>query len=235
MTTVIVQSQDAITLVGGGPVTRRDLAFARARAPVVVAADSGADRALAAGVMPTAVIGDFDSISESAKSVIAPERQFRIAEQDSTDFDKVLRSIAAPFVLALGVTGAQLDHGLAVLNALVRHRGAPCLLISGKDVIFHAPERVQLTLKVGDRFSLFPMGQVMGSSHGLHWPIDGLCLAPDGKTSTSNKVSAPQVNLQFDRPGMLVILPRARLDAAISALVPQWRGPHRGRRGVRGE
>ena len=235
MNGVIVQSQDAVTVVGGGPVTRRDLALAVARAPVVVAADSGADRALAAGVMPTAVIGDFDSISDRAKAAIAPERLFRIAEQDSTDFDKVLRSVDAPFVLALGVTGAQVDHGLAVLNALVRHRGYPCLLISGKDIIFHAPGTVELTLKVGDRFSLFPMGQVMGTSRGLHWPIDGLRLAPDGKTSTSNKVSEAKVQLRFDRPGMLVIVPRARIDAVISALVPKWRGRHRAPRGVHAE
>ena len=234
MNGVIVQSQDAVTVVGGGPVTRRDLALAMARAPVVVAADSGADRALAAEVMPRAVIGDFDSISDAARAAIAPERLFRIAEQDSTDFDKVMRSVDAPFVLAVGVTGAQVDHSLAVLNALVRHRGCPCLVISGRDVIFHVPQAVELALKVGDRFSLFPMGPIMGTSRGLHWPIDGLRLAPDGKTSTSNKVSEPKVQLRFDQPGMLVIMPRARLDAAISALVPKWRGPHRGRRGVRG-
>jgi thiamine pyrophosphokinase len=234
MNGVIVQSQDAVTVVGGGPVTRRDMAFAMARAPVVVAADGGADRVLAAGVMPAAVIGDFDSISDAARGAIAAERLFRIAEQATTDFDKVLRSVEGPFVLALGVTGARVDHGLAVLNALVRHRGCPCLVISGMDVIFHVPQAVEMTLQVGDRCSLFPMGAVAGTSRGLHWPIDGLAMAPDGVIGTSNRVSAPQVSLRFDQPGMLVILPRARLDAAINALVPKWRGPHRGRRGVRG-
>ena len=235
MNGVIVQSQDAVTVVGGGPVTRRDLALCMARAPVVVAADGGADRVLAAGHMPHAVIGDFDSISQAAQAAIAPDRLFPIAEQDSTDFAKVLRSVDAPFVLALGVTGARVDHGLAVLNALVRHKGCPVLVISGVDVIFHAPIAVALTLQVGDRFSLFPMGPISGKSQGLHWPIDGLALAPDGKTSTSNKVSERQVCLEFDGPGMLVILPRARLDAAISALVPKWRGRHRAQPDVRAE
>jgi thiamine pyrophosphokinase len=35
---------------------------------------------------------------------------------------------------------------------------------------------------------------------------------------TSNRVVAPRVRLEFDGPGMLVILPRARLDAAITAV-----------------
>jgi thiamine pyrophosphokinase len=35
---------------------------------------------------------------------------------------------------------------------------------------------------------------------------------------TSNQVVARSVRLEFDGPGMLVILPRRRLDAAIAAL-----------------
>ena len=178
MKQVIVQSQDAVCLVGGGPVTRRDIAFAMARAPLVVAADGGADRALAAGVMPAAVIGDFDSLSDAGRSAIAEDRLFHIAEQETTDFDKALRSIDAPFVLALGVTGARLDHELAALNALVRHQGAPCIVIGAKDVVFHVPREVTLRLSVGDPVSLFPMATVQGLSRGLHWPIDGLKFAP---------------------------------------------------------
>ncbi len=235
MKTVIVQSQDAVTVVGGGPVSRRDLGFAMSRAPIVVAADGGADRVLAAGLMPQAVIGDFDSLSQAAVAAIPAERQFKIAEQESTDFDKVLRSVDAPFLLGLGVTGARVDHELAVLNALVRHRGPPCVVISSQDVIFHAPLRLELALKVGDRLSLFPMGAVTGTSRGLFWPIAGLQFVTGGQSGTSNRVAAREVTLQFDQPGMLVILPRARLDAVISALVPKWRGPRRAPRGVRGE
>ncbi len=234
MKKVIVQSQDAVTLVGGGPVTRRDLAFAMARAPLVVAADGGADRVLAAGVMPHAVIGDFDSISEAGRKAIAAERQFRINEQETTDFDKALRSVSAPFVLALGVTGARMDHGLAVLTALVQHAAQPCVVIGPQDLAFHVPSAVTLHLKVGDRISLYPMGPVTGKSKGLHWPIDGLQFSPGGVIGTSNRASEPEVDLRFDQPGMLVILPRARLDAALSALVPKWRARLTGRRGVPG-
>ena len=65
-------------------------------------------------------------------------------------------------------------------------------------------------------------------------PIDGLQFETGGQSGTSNRASAAKVQLRFDGPGMLVILPRARLDAAISALVPQWRGRHRAQRGVPG-
>jgi thiamine pyrophosphokinase len=216
----IVQSPAGVTLVGGGPVALRDLRAALRRAPLAVAADSGADRLLAAGIVPAAVIGDFDSLSPGARAALPPDRLHPVEDQDTPDFDKALARIAAPFVLALGFAGARIDHGLAVLNALVRRPAPPCLVIGPRDFAFAAPARLTLRLVPGDPLSLFPLAPVTGTSTGLHWPIDGLAFAPGGFIGTSNRVTAPQVRLTFDAPGMLVILPRPRLGAALAALVP---------------
>jgi thiamine pyrophosphokinase len=220
MNQAIVESSGGVTLVAGGPVTRRDLALALRRAPVLVAADGGADRALAAGHLPQAVIGDLDSLTPAARKAVGKARLHRVAEQETTDFDKALRHIAAPFVLALGVLGGRLDHELAVLNALVRSTRR-CLLIGAQDVVFAAPAGVDITLglKPGDRLSLFPMAPVAGHSRGLRWPIAGLHFAPDGGIGTSNAATDGPVSLHLDAPGMVVILPRARLDAALAALI----------------
>jgi thiamine pyrophosphokinase len=217
----IVQSFGGITLVGGGPVSPAAIKAARIVAPVLVAADGGADRCLRAGMVPAAVIGDFDSISAHARGVLDAATLHPIAEQATTDFDKALRSVAAPFVLALGFTGARIDHQLAVFNVLVRRADQVCIVVGAKDVVFHAPPHLTLPMRVGDRFSLFPMAPVTGHSQGLFWPIDGYDFTPAGITSTSNRVSERQVRLQMDGPGMLVILPRARLQVAINALVRQ--------------
>lgn len=217
----IVQSPDGVTLVGGGPVSKAELALALRFAPRIVAADGGADRVLAAGLMPEAVVGDFDSISAAARAAIPCERQHVIGEQATTDFDKALRSVQARFVLALGFTGARVDHGLAVLNSLVRHGERRCVLIGSRDVVFHAPARLVLEMRVGDRLSLFPMAAVTGRSAGLEWPIDGIGFAPDGMVGTSNRVVARRVVIEMDGAGMLVILPRVRLGAALTALLPE--------------
>ncbi|MGP3697449.1 thiamine diphosphokinase [Rhodobacter sp. NSM] len=223
MTQPIVKSTEGVTLVAGGPVTRRDLALSLARAPHLVAADSGADSALRLGRVPEAVIGDMDSLSEHGRESLGA-RVHHLPEQETTDFDKCLRNIEAPFVLALGVAGARIDHGLAVMNVLVRRKEPVCLLVGPQDVLFHAPPDLRLRLGVGDRLSLFPLAPVRGESRGLRWPIDGIDFAPDGRIGTSNAVSESEVRLSFDRPGMLVILPRTRLDAALRALVPAWAG-----------
>jgi thiamine pyrophosphokinase len=214
----IVQSTQGITLAGGGPFSARDLSFCRARAPVSVAADGGADRLLRLGVMPEAVIGDFDSLSDLARQRIPLARQHPMAEQATTDFDKALRSVTAPFVLGLGFAGARMDHGLAAFNTLVRRADKRCILIGPRDLAFAAAPEVELTLTPGETLSLFPMAPMTGDSEGLEWPIGGISFAPDGMIGTSNRVVGRRVRLRFDGPGMLVILPRRRLDAAIRAL-----------------
>jgi len=212
----IVQCPSGVTLVAGGPVLARDLAAARALAPHVVAVDGGADRALAQGVRPQAVIGDMDSISVAARASLG-DVLYEVAEQESTDFDKALRHIAAPFVLALGCLGGRVDHELAVLSVLVQRSGVPVLLIGREDVIFACPPVLDIAMRAGDRFSLFPFAPVTGRSEGLVWPIEGLAFAPGGRVGTSNQALG-RVRLAMDGPGMLVIVPRARLAVALAAL-----------------
>lgn len=213
---MILSSRQPVTLIGGAPVSRADLEAALALAPVVTAADGGADAALGFGLMPQAVWGDFDSISDHARQTIPPQNLHAVAEQDSTDFEKCLSRIDAPLVIAIGFCGARQDHFLAALSTLARRIGPPCILIAGDDVIAAAPPELQLDLAPGTRVSLFPMGPVSGRSTGLAWPIDGIGFAPDARIGTSNAATGP-VTLAITGP-MLLLLPRANLPQLASAL-----------------
>ncbi len=214
----VVAGTSAVTLVGGGVLRPSDLHAAMALAPVLVAVDSGADSVSAAGLTPKAVIGDLDSVSTAVRARLPADIFHEIAEQDSTDFDKALRHLAVPLVLAVGFTGARLDHELAVFHSLVMRPGHRCIVIGERDVVFHAPRRLGIDLAPGTRVSLFPMCPVTGRSRGLRWPIDGLSLHPAGRIGTSNEATGDDVEIETDAPGLLVILPRAELDAAVAAL-----------------
>lgn len=213
----IVQSVNGVTLLGGGEVSPACVTESLTIAPFLAAADGGADRALALGHQPQAVIGDFDSLSPAALAAIPPERQFRIEEQETTDFEKCLGLIRAPFILGLGFTGPRLDHALAVWNALVRRPQVHCLILGQRDLAFAAPPRLALPLAPGTRLSLFPMAPVRAEGSGLRWPVGGIGFAPDGRIGTSNEATGP-VSLAFSGPGMLVILPRDCLGLAVAAL-----------------
>lgn len=217
MSTQILHSCDNITIIGGGEVPPALLREALSVAPVLVAADGGADTALGCGHMPRAVIGDFDSISAQAQAAIPQARLHRVAEQESTDFEKCLRAVQAPLILGLGLLGPRIDHQLAAMNALVRFPNRRCILLGTEDLCFICPPALDLDLPVGTRLSLFPLAEVTGHSEGLCWPIGGLRFAPDGRVGTSNAVTGP-VRLRMDGPGMAVILPHAHLHAAIAAL-----------------
>jgi thiamine pyrophosphokinase len=218
-----VHDPSAVTLVGGGIVNRRDLDLSLSLAPRLVAADGGANRAASLGHLPEQVIGDLDSIAPDLRARLG-DRVLHVPEQDSTDLDKCLSRIRAPFVLGLGFDGARLDHTLAAMTSLTRHGSARVLLLAAEDIVFLAPPRLHLGLDVGERVSLFPMGQVAGRSTGLHWPIEGIPFTPEALVGTSNRASAPEVTLHSDRPAMLVLLERARLTDALSAVlaVPDW-------------
>ncbi|MDS9467246.1 thiamine diphosphokinase [Paracoccus sp. MBLB3053] len=212
----VLASAVPVTLIGGAPFPRSDLDAALNIGRTVAAADGGADQALAHGLLPEAVFGDFDSLSAHAKAVIPAERLHRIAEQDSTDFEKSLSRIRAPLVVAVGFSGARQDHFLANLSAMARRVGPPCILIAGSDVITLCPPRIGMDLPAGTRVSLFPMGSASGISEGLKWPIDGLKFASDGRVGTSNEAMGP-IDLAIDGP-MLLILPGSCLGLLAAAI-----------------
>ncbi|MEM8842990.1 MAG: thiamine diphosphokinase [Pseudomonadota bacterium] len=168
-------------------------------------------------LVPDWVIGDFDSLPHSARQQIPASRRIEIAEQDTTDFEKCLTSVNAPLILAVGFTGARIDHQLAVFNALVRHPDRNCIVVGPEDVIFAAPTSLMLDCPPAMRVSLFALREMRAMSTGLRWPIDEVRFAGDGELGTSNEAMGPVV-LEVDGPGMLVLLPRSALDLVIDAL-----------------
>ncbi len=179
---------------------------------------------MALGHRPEQVIGDLDSLDPALRTELG-DRVIHVPEQHSTDLDKCLARIVAPFVLALGFDGARLDHTLAAMTAITRHGRARIMMIAAADIAFLAPPRLQLRLAIGERVSLFPMGPVTGRSLGLHWPIDGIRFTPEALVGTSNRADATQVTLECDRAAMLVMLERTRLHMALQALLAaeDWR------------
>lgn len=216
----IVHTQQGVTLIGGVATDSDTLDLALSLAPILVAADGGADNALKLCQKPVAVIGDLDSLGAEARQELPAEIIHRIAEQETTDFEKCLQHVSAPLILAVGVTGGRMDHQSAVFSTLVRMPQTRCILIGEKDICFHCPPELHLPARPGDRVSLFPMAPCRGQSTGLRWPIDGIDFAPDGRIGTSNQATGETVTIRMAGAGMLVMLPREQLAGTIRAL--EW-------------
>jgi len=210
-------SPENVALLGGAAVSGALFDEVLSLCGPVIGVDGGAAHALSRGLMPDAVIGDMDSLSEADMARIPGERLHRIDEQMTTDFDKALRHVEAPLVLGAGFSGTRADHALAAYTVLLRHPDRRCLLAGEAEVVFLCPPEISLTPQPGSWLSLYPLGAVQGASDGLEWPINGLLLSPADRVGTSNRVTGP-VRMRFDAPLMLAIMPRAELAATARAL-----------------
>ena len=210
-----------VTLVGGGTLDLDMLEEARAHAPELVAADSGANRLASWRLVPGGVIGDMDSIADPGRWQSGPTRFLQFAEQETTDFEKCLYATRAPFYIGVGFTGSRVDHLLAVLHAMLARPEKTVVLLGETEAIaLLPPGRVlALGLEPGARVSLYPLRPVTGTrSRGLLWPVEGMTMAPGARIGTSNVATAPQVEVAFDAPGALVLLERRFLGALVRAV-----------------
>jgi thiamine pyrophosphokinase len=211
----------AVTLVGGGALDAGLLRAAHRLAPVLIAADGGADRLAELRLDPQAVIGDMDSIADPDRWRAGPAAFVHLAEQDSTDFEKCLYATEAPLYLAAGFTGRRIDHTLAVFHTLLRYAHKNIVLIGEHEVSALAPPDVtlRLTVRPGARVSIFPLLAVKAThSRGLSWPVEGLAFAPGQKIGTSNQATQPIIELAFDGPGALVMLETGALGSLAGAI-----------------
>lgn len=221
MTTLPIRFDGPVTLVGGGALTPEMLAEARAIAPDLVAADSAADRLAEMRLTPRAVVGDMDSIAEPERWQGGTTHFIRLAEQESTDFEKCLYATEAPFYLAAGFTGRRVDHMMAAFNAVLRHAAKSVVLIGEEEVMALAPpgRRLRLGVQPGAIVSIVPLVPVAATHcRGLEYPVRGLDFAPDGRTGTSNRAAQPVVEMTFDRPGAMLMLERRYLATLVGAL-----------------
>src|SRR4249920_1858938 len=112
-----------VVVLGGGPLSPRAVTEVLDDA-TVIAADSGLDHAVAAGLRPTVLVGDLDSISAHGKMwAYAHELDIEQHEpdKDATDTELALvRATAtdATQLLVLGAEGERFDHALGTLAAL---------------------------------------------------------------------------------------------------------------------
>lgn len=214
----IISETGLICLIGGGAVDFEAVQDLVARGAILVAADGGADHARAVGLRPVAVIGDMDSISPETRDQFG-DLLHHIPEQDSTDFEKSLRVLDVAGIIGFGFLGPRADHGLAAMQALARHQGAPVILQSAQDVVFHLPAHREMAFELprDTRVSLFPFASVACAAEGLRWPLDGLTFDPMGQIGTSNKATGGALRLMAKGAGLLAILPARHRDQVLQS------------------
>jgi len=177
------------------------------QAPIILAADGGANRCLAAGVPPDWVIGDFDSVEPSALEFAKNRRQ--VSDQSTTDCDKLLQlaiELGLPCIALMGSEGDRPDHTLATYHSALR---APIqtrfILRSGWAETLTA-SNWSANLPVGARFSILPLTISRAAATGLQWSFELQTLDASGFSSVSNRTVAETVEVTVESGAVIVFV-----------------------------
>jgi len=214
--------REPVVLLGGGECTSNVLLQLLQQSYPLIVADGGASHLEDTAIVPDLIIGDLDSL-ENQSHWESITRVVKLAEQDTTDFEKCLYSVDAPLFIAIGFTGKRLDHTLASLHAAAKYSSQKqVIVVSQDDIVLVCRSAQQVSLDKGMRFSIVPFEPIkFRRSTGLLYPLDGLTLAPTLMIGTSNEVLETKVSLETepDNDGAYaVILPLDALEAVIKQL-----------------
>ena len=200
-----------IVLIGGGPVVRTIPNLIKGLP--IVAVDGGLDSCIKYSMVPNYFIGDMDSASSSAKQYAKLNKipSNFVAEQETTDFEKALMHVDAIGYVCLGFLDGRLDHSLAVLHVIQKQsQKRPILLLGSEDVVLTGPNDFHISLPVGERISIWPLGKVSFEySTGLLYSLKNIEMVQGNLIGTSNSVSENSVQIilsEANRGTYLIIL-----------------------------
>ena len=175
---------------------------------LLIAADAGAKHILAIGLLPSKVIGDFDSLtpddllkleSTGAELIRYP------ADKDKTDLELAIdlaMEAGSANILVMAALGGRLDMTLSNISLLTR----PDLveidirLDDGLQEVVFCRSNLLIAGNPGDQVSLIPWGGTVEGvvSRGLHWPLNNESLEPSTTRSISNEMmeTSAEISIQ---------------------------------------
>ncbi len=203
-----------VVISGGRLADAADAAASVMKDDMVICADSGYLHALAMGLKPQAVLGDFDSVERDA--VVCETIISYPAHKDQTDTELCVRYAIArgcDEILLLGATGGRIDHELAnvFLLKLISDAGKKGSIYDGVSYVFLVADELILTGDVGDILSVIPVtAQVVGiTTRGLAYPLDNACMAFGPALGISNVFSESRAEVKIKEGLALVVWTKA--------------------------
>ena len=166
---------DAVIVAGGEfPTAPLPLEILQS-AQYVVCCDGAADRYIATGRVPDAIVGDGDSISAANRKKFAHLLHI-ITEQESNDQTKAVRFLmehGKRRIAIVGATGRREDHTIGNISLLIEYARAGCDVRSFTDHGVFIPCNGTTTHKCrkGQQVSIFSITAKEMSAQGLLYPI----------------------------------------------------------------
>lgn len=188
---------------------------------IIAAVDNGLTALDEAGIMPTHIIGDFDTADYKLKekymsmplinAVVLPENKELTDTQAAVELIISLNDSSYTVYILGALGGARPDHGLANIYILVHflNAGINAYLLDETSCIFLINKDTILNKNTYNRkyISLLPLTwQVKGVTlHGMKYPLDKAVITIGDSIGVSNEITESAAEVLIDE-GILIVI-----------------------------
>jgi thiamine pyrophosphokinase len=177
------------------------------RGDLVICANGGYERAQEAGIVPNILIGDLDSLPDTATEGIETLRF--PAEKDYSDFELALREAEKRHpecIFVYGALGGRIDHELTNI-LLVAGVGRPVLCIEKGLELHNVVDRLRLDGKRGCLCSLLAMNGAchVDAMEGFRYSLHDEELSPSSR-GLSNIITSNHASIHLGRGNVVAVV-----------------------------
>lgn len=202
----------AVILANGlAPAKKEFKYFAKAEYNFLVCADGGANSAYKLGLIPDAIIGDFDSIEMDILEFYKPySKIIQLKRQNDTDIEKCLKyciKMKIDEVILTGATGDRLDHSFCNLGIVLKYYDKLKIkIVHQKSILSAHSGFVEFQTIKGEIISLYGIdNKTKIISAGLKYPLDYTALPFGVRESTSNIAKGKTVRLNISGGRIFIV------------------------------
>ena len=208
------------TIVSGGALNEELVlnTIRRAENPCIIGVEKGVEFLYEHQIIPSYIVGDFDSLSRDIVDYYKNETKVPIREynpvKDASDTEIAVRlgvTLGCEKILILGATGGRIDHLWANVQTLMIpfKAGVEAVILDSQNRIRLIGEETHLRKEdaYGPYFSLFPLGEpVYGLTlEGAKYPLSEHTMTASDSLCVSNQIEEDEVVVNF-RSGIVILM-----------------------------
>lgn len=192
--------------------------YEKRKPEIIIGVDRGVEFLYQNKILPTHIVGDFDSVNPEVidyykKDTRIPIREFNPVK-DASDTEIAIRlaiELGVEELYILGGTGTRLDHVWANVQTLkVAHdAGVKAYILDKHNRISLVERKATLSKEnaYGPFFSVFPLGETISdfSIRGAKYPLENHTLCPYDSLTVSNQFSENEVHIAFPK-GIIILM-----------------------------
>ena len=204
---------NAVVLANGFPPSRETIQRVLARASLFVCADGGANVARRYGLMPDAIVGDFDSVTAETLAHYRDVAIVRNEDTEHTDAEKAIDWALArgPLdeVTLLGASAGRLDHVIGHIALLTRYRDRTRVVLEDDTArAWLGTGAISIDEPAGTVVSFFAVGgPATGvTTENLRYALTDRTIEMGGQDSVSNVVVSAPAKIRAKTGDLLIIV-----------------------------